>query len=99
MLHQTRLIELIKSVFSIVLERGDCILTSDPGWSYYSSLAREKFCDTHYFNILKDDYTYYFDVEDILKKAEKYHPFHSDANVQRADLSPPNYSAEFRHIL
>ncbi len=66
--------ELIKSVFSIVLERGDCILTSDPGWSYYSSLAREKFCDTHYFNILKDDYTYYFDVEDILKKAEKYHP-------------------------
>lgn len=66
--------ELIKSIFSIILERGDCILASDPGWSYYSSLAKGKFCETYYFNILKDDYTYYFDVEDILKKAKEHHP-------------------------
>lgn len=66
--------ELIKSVFSIALERGDCILTSDPGWSYYASLAREKFCDVYEYDILKDDYSYYVDVEDILKKAKKYNP-------------------------
>ncbi len=66
--------ELIKSVFSIALERSNCILTSNPGWSYYASLAREKFCDAYYYDILKDDYSYYVDVEDILKKAEKYNP-------------------------
>jgi len=66
--------EVIKSVFSIVLERGDCILTSAPGWNYYASLAREKFCDAYYYNILKDDYSYYFDVEDIFRKAKQYSP-------------------------
>lgn len=66
--------ELIKSVFSIALERGNCVLTSNPGWSYYASLAKEKFCDVYYYDILKDDYSYYVDVEDILKKAKKYNP-------------------------
>lgn len=66
--------ELIKSVFSIALERGDCILTSSPGWSYYASLAKEKFCEAHYYDVLKDDYTYYVDVEGILTKARTYHP-------------------------
>lgn len=66
--------EVIKSVFSITLERGDCILTSSPGWNYYASLAKEKFCDVYEYNVLKDDYSYYMDVEDILKKAEQYHP-------------------------
>ena len=50
--------EVIKSVFSIMLERGDSILMPDPGWSYYSSLAREKFSEVHYYQVLKDDYTY-----------------------------------------
>lgn len=66
--------ELIKSVFSIALERSNCILTSYPGWSYYASLAREKFCDAYYYDILKDDYSYYVDVEDILKKTKRYNP-------------------------
>lgn len=66
--------EVIKSVFSIMLERGDGILMPDPGWSYYSSLAREKFSEVHYYQVLKDDYTYYMDVEDILLKAAKYQP-------------------------
>lgn len=66
--------EVIKSVFSIALERGDCILTSNPGWSYYESLAKEKFCDVFYYNVVQDDYTYYADVEDLLKKAKKYRP-------------------------
>lgn len=66
--------EVIKSVFSIALERGDCILTSNPGWSYYASLAKEKFCTVQYYDVLKDDYTYYVDVESILAMAKKYHP-------------------------
>ena len=66
--------EVIKSVFSIMLERGDSILMPNPGWNYYSSLAREKFSDVYEYQVLKDDYTYYMDVEDILCKARKYHP-------------------------
>ncbi len=66
--------ELIKSVFSIVLERGDSILTSNPGWNYYESLAKEKFCEVFYYRVVKDDYLYYMDMEDILKKAAQYHP-------------------------
>lgn len=66
--------ELIKSVFSITLERGDSILVSNPGWNYYASLAREKFCNVYYYDVLKDDYAYYMDVEDILKKAKQYQP-------------------------
>ncbi len=66
--------EVIKSVFSIMLERGDSILIPDPGWNYYESLAKEKFSDVYYYQVLKDDYTYYIDVEDILCKAGKYQP-------------------------
>ncbi len=66
--------EVIKSVFSIALERGDSVLLSDLGWSYYASLAKEKFCNVYYYDVLKDDYTYYMDVEDILKKAKQYQP-------------------------
>lgn len=66
--------EIIKSLFSIALERGDNVLVSDPGWSYYASLAREKFCDIYKYQVLKDDYSYYVDVKDLLQKARENHP-------------------------
>lgn len=66
--------EIIKSLFSIALERGDGVLVSDPGWSYYASLAREKFCEVYTYQVLKDDYSYYVDVKDLLEKAQQYHP-------------------------
>lgn len=66
--------EVIKSAFSIMLERGDSVLVPDPGWNYYGSLAKEKFSDVYYYQVLKDDYTYYMDVEDLLHKAGKYQP-------------------------
>lgn len=66
--------EVIKSVFSIVLERGDYVMVSNPGWSYYSSLAKEKFCNVIEYKIKKDDYSYYMDTKDLIEKAAKYHP-------------------------
>lgn len=66
--------EIIKSLFSIALERGDSVLVSDPGWRYYASLAREKFCEVYTYHVLKDDYSYYLDVKDLLEKAQQYHP-------------------------
>lgn len=66
--------ELIKSIFSICLEKNDYVLVSNPGWSYYASLAKEKFCNVVEYSIKRDDYTYYFDVKDLFEKAEKYRP-------------------------
>lgn len=66
--------EVIKSIFSIVLERGDCVMVSSPGWSYYASLAEEKFCDVIEYQVKKDDYSYYMDTRDLIEKAEQYHP-------------------------
>lgn len=66
--------EIIKSLFSVALERGDHVLVSDPGWSYYASLAEEKFCGTHTYRVLKDDYSYYVDMKDLLAKASRYKP-------------------------
>lgn len=66
--------EVIKSIFSIVLERGDCVMVSNPGWSYYASLAKEKFCDVIEYQVKKDDYSYYMDAKELLDKAERYHP-------------------------
>jgi len=66
--------EVIKSIFSIVLERDDCVMVSNPGWSYYASLAKEKFCDVIEYQVKKDDYSYYMDTRDLIEKAEHYHP-------------------------
>lgn len=66
--------EVIKSVFSIVLEKGDKVLLSNPGWSYYNSLAKEKFCDVITYDVKKDDYTYFVDLKDLNEKADKYNP-------------------------
>lgn len=63
--------EMIKSVFSIALERGDNVLLPNPGWNYYESLAKEKFCNVVYYSVRADDYTYYNDVKDLLDVAEK----------------------------
>lgn len=66
--------EVIKSIFSIVLERGDCVMVSNPGWSYYASLAKEKFCDVIEYQVKKDDYSYYMDTKELIDKAKKHHP-------------------------
>lgn len=66
--------EVIKSVFSIVLEKGDYVMLSTPGWNYYESLAKEKFCEVVHYKVCRDDYTYYIDTKDLLEKAEKYNP-------------------------
>lgn len=66
--------EVIKSIFSILLNEGDTILVSTPGWSYYKSVADAKFaeCITYKVNEGKDSYEY--DLDDLLKKAGKYSP-------------------------
>ena len=66
--------EVIKSIFSILLNEGDIVLVSAPGWSYYKSVADAKFarCITYEVNAGTDSYEY--DLDDLLEKAGKYSP-------------------------
>lgn len=66
--------EVIKSIFSILLNEDDTILVSSPGWSYYQSVADAKFakCITYEVTERKDRYEY--NLSDLLKKSEELHP-------------------------
>ncbi len=66
--------EVIKSIFSILLNENDKVLIPAPGWSYYKSVSDEKFakCITYEVNEAEDSYQY--NLEDLLKKAEQYAP-------------------------
>lgn len=66
--------EVIKSIFSILLNEGDTVLVSTPGWSYYKSVADAKFakCITYKVNEGTDSYKY--DFADLLQKSGKYSP-------------------------
>ena len=67
--------ELMKTVFSIMLERGDSIMVQSPGWSYYSSVASYKGAKTITYNtILDGGVTCRHDIEDILSKAKAAKP-------------------------
>lgn len=67
--------ELMKTIFSIMLERGDTIMVQDPGWSYYSSVASYKGAKTVKYNVIMDGgVTCKHDVEDILSKAKAVQP-------------------------
>ncbi|MCX4374784.1 MAG: aminotransferase class I/II-fold pyridoxal phosphate-dependent enzyme [Lachnospiraceae bacterium] len=66
--------EVIKSIFSILLNENDVVLVSSPGWSYYKSVADSKFakCITYEVNEGVDSYEY--NLVDLIQKAEEYHP-------------------------
>lgn len=66
--------EVIKSIFSILLNEGDFILVPDPGWSYYKSVADAKFSKTVTYRVYEGQGSYQYDIDDICKKAQKIHP-------------------------
>ncbi len=66
--------EVIKSIFSILLNEDDTVLVSAPGWSYYKSVADAKFakCITYGVKERKDSYEY--DLDDLFQKAREFSP-------------------------
>ncbi len=66
--------EVIKSIFSILLNEKDTVLISSPGWSYYKSVADAKFADCFTYGIREEENGYGYDLGDLLEKAERYHP-------------------------
>lgn len=66
--------EVIKSIFSILLNEHDRVLIPSPGWSYYKSVADAKFADCVTYEVCEAEETYEYNVNDLLQKAQKHHP-------------------------
>ena len=66
--------EVIKSIFSILLNEGDHVLIPAPGWSYYQSVADEKFAKCIAYEVREGEESYEYHIEDIQKKAKEYQP-------------------------
>lgn len=66
--------EVIKSIFSILLNENDVVLIPNPGWSYYKSVANAKFAKCITYEVRENGETYEFNIEDILQKSRVNHP-------------------------
>ncbi len=66
--------EVIKSIFSILLNENDTILIPAPGWSYYKSVADAKFAQSISYGVIEGERSYRYDLDDLLRKAEQHHP-------------------------
>lgn len=66
--------EVIKSIFSILLNEHDYVLIPAPGWSYYQSVADEKFAKCITYEVRETENSYEYNISDILEKAERFIP-------------------------
>lgn len=62
--------EVIKSIFSVLLNEKDTVLIPEPGWSYYKSVADEKFAKCICYEVREAEKSYEYNVEDLLEKAK-----------------------------
>ena len=66
--------EVIKSIFSVLLSEGDRVLIPSPGWSYYKSVADEKFAQCVTYRVREGLDSYEYDMSDLLAKAQEHMP-------------------------
>lgn len=66
--------EVIKSIFSILLNENDVVLIPNPGWSYYKSVADAKFAKCVAYEVRESETSYEYNIEDIMSKAKEYSP-------------------------
>lgn len=66
--------EVIKSIFSILLNENDTVLIPAPGWSYYKSVADEKFAKCISYEVCEGADSYEYNVDDLLEKARCHTP-------------------------
>ncbi len=66
--------EVIKSIFSILLNENDSVLIPTPGWSYYQSVSDAKFANCISYEVCEKEESYEYNINDLLKKAKEYNP-------------------------
>ena len=66
--------EVIKSIFSILLQENDTVLIPEPGWSYYKSVADAKFAKCIPYRVEERGDTYQYSIGDLSDKAKRHKP-------------------------
>lgn len=68
--------DVIKTVMTITLNRGDNVLISAPAWNYYKSVIELRLAKALYYDVLPDDDKgeYYFDVKGLMEQAKSRTP-------------------------
>lgn len=66
--------EVIKSIFSILLNENDRVLIPNPGWSYYKSVADEKFAKCIPYRVYESGDRCQYDMAELLAKADQQQP-------------------------
>ncbi|SBS27174.1 Histidinol-phosphate aminotransferase [Marinomonas spartinae] len=65
---------IIQQIFYASLTNEECILTVDPTWLYYSSLAANIGAKTHLSPLIHNQKEFFFDIDDLIAKANTLFP-------------------------
>ena len=66
--------DVIKTIMTIVLNKGDTVLISRPAWNYYKSVVELRLAKAEYYDVIPGEKRYEFDVQGLLEKARKTAP-------------------------
>ena len=66
--------EVLKSIFSVMLRKGDRVLIPNPGWGCYKGMIEAKLSKPIYYTICEGKQEFYFDIDDIINKAKAHNP-------------------------
>lgn len=66
--------DVIKTVMSLVLNKGDTVLISAPSWNYYKSIVELKMAKAEYYDVVPGKTSYEFDVSGLMSKARAVSP-------------------------
>lgn len=66
--------DVIKTVMSLVLNKGDTVLISAPSWNYYKSIVELKMAKAEYYDVVSGKNSYEFDVSGLMSKARAVSP-------------------------
>lgn len=66
--------DVIKTVMSLVLNKGDTVLISAPSWNYYKSIVELKMAKAEYYDVVPGKTSYEFDVSGLMSKARTVSP-------------------------
>ena len=66
--------DVIKTIMTLVLNKGDTVLISAPSWNYYKSVVELRMAKAAYYEIKPGDKAYEFDVNGLREKARTITP-------------------------
>ncbi|MBQ9281259.1 MAG: aminotransferase class I/II-fold pyridoxal phosphate-dependent enzyme [Treponema sp.] len=66
--------DVIKTIMTIVLNKDDTVLISNPAWNYYKSVCELRHAKAAYYDVKPGKDAYEFDIKNLLSEAKKTKP-------------------------